>query len=177
MSVSEIARNTQKRTNPKDIFYTPKALVEAHLNIIKNLKNSNDKKILDPFFGKGIYYNLFNQYFPGCEYDFTEIELNKDFFKYNEKTDIIVSNPPYSMIDEVLEHSIKLKPRIISYLIAFHNLTPKRIEYMNKEGYYLINIYMSKVHSWFGMSLICTFEKSENKRNCIDFDRIVYKIK
>jgi hypothetical protein len=88
--------------------------------------------------------------------------------------DIIVSNPPYSCLDEVLTHSISLKPKIISYLIGINNITPKRLQYMNDNGYVLKDIYLTKVYKWFGMSTIVTFKK-EDGDNCISFDRKVYR--
>ena len=103
----------------------------------------------------------------------SEIVKEKDFFKFDKKIDIICTNPPYSIIDKVLEKSIKLQPRIISYLIGCNNLTARRIEIMNKEGYGLTKLHMCKVFKWYGMSYIVVFEK--NKENVITFDRTVWR--
>lgn len=169
---SSVGHKIKNKDKPNDVFYTPLNLVKKHLEIIKPFVKDKDI-ILDPFYGDGAYHNLFKDYFKDNTFDFTEIELKKDFFKYDKNVDIIVSNPPYSCINEVLEHSIKLKPRIISYLIGIHNLTPKRIEYMNNNGYKIVNVHMIKVYKWFGMSLIVTFSK--DGENCINYDRIIYK--
>ena len=162
----------QKKEKPNDVFYTPINLVKKHLEIIKPFVKDKDI-IFDPFYGEGAYHNLFKDYFKDNTFDYTEIELKKDFFKYDKNVDVIVSNPPYSCINEVLEHSIKLKPRVISYLIGIINLTPKRIEYMNNNGYKLVNIYITKVYKWFSMTSIVTFIKKDGE-NCIDYDRIIY---
>ena len=77
------------------------------------------------------------------------------------------------MIDRVLQKSVELNPRCISYLIGFHNLTTKRIEYMNSHGYYLKKLHLLKVFEWYGMSAIVVFEK--NCSNCITFDRKVHR--
>jgi hypothetical protein len=77
------------------------------------------------------------------------------------------------MIDKVLEHSVKLEPRVISYLIGVSNLTAKRIEYMEKNGYNITKLHMCKVYKWYGMSLIVVFEK--NKPSIITYDRVVWK--
>ena len=42
--------------------------------------------------------------------------------------------------------SVELKPRVISYLIGVNNLTARRIEFMNNNGYYLAKIKMLKVY-------------------------------
>ena len=161
----------QKKEKPNDVFYTPINLVKKHLEIIKPFVKDKDI-IFDPFYGEGAYHNLFKDYFKDNTFDYTEIELKKDFFKYDKNVDVIVSNPPYSCIDKVLEHSIKLNPRVISYLIGVNNLTSKRIEYMNNNGYKLVKVHMMKIYKWFGMSFIVTFSKDGD--NCIDYDRIVY---
>jgi hypothetical protein len=176
MNVST-AHKIQKKEKPNDVFYTPIDLVKTHLEIIKPYVKEKDL-ILDPFFGSGNYFNLFKEYFTKSNtYDFTEIELKKDFFKYNKEVNIIISNPPYSCINEVLEHSVKLKPRIISYLIGIINLTPKRIEYMNNKGYILKNLYITKVYKWFSTTAICTFilKTEDDEKNCISYDRVIYK--
>ena len=159
----------KKRETPKDVFYTPISLVKIHLGLVK--PNDNDI-IYDPFYGKGAYYNEFPNIYKNNSFLFSEIEMGKDFFEFNEKIDIIISNPPYSMIDKVLEKSVSLKPHTISYLISIHNLTTKRIEYMNKNGYCLTVLHFTKVYKWFGMSIIVAFSKGVN---CISYDRIVHK--
>jgi len=73
----------------------------------------------------------------------------------------------------VFEHSIKLNPRVISYLIGINNLTPRRIEMMNNAGYGLTTMYMTNVWRWFGMSVIVVFEK--DKDNIIMFDRTTWR--
>jgi type I restriction-modification system DNA methylase subunit len=163
----------KKREKANDIFYTPLNLVKKHLEIVQPFVKTNDI-ILDPFYGSGNYFNLYKDYFKkNNTFEWCEIEKEKDFFTYNTNVNIIVSNPPYSILDKVLEQSIKLKPRIISYLIGINNLTTKRIEYMNEKGYKLVNIHLCKVFKWFGMSSIVTF--SINGENVINYDRVIYR--
>lgn len=169
--MEQTAKNIKKRAEPKDVFYTPTELVRIHLELVKPLVREGDV-IFDPFYGQGAYYNLFPEYFKNT-YEFTEIQLDKDFFTFDKKIDMIVSNPPYSMIDEVLKKSVELNPHTISYLIGFHNLTTKRIEYMNTHGYKLVNLHLTKVFKWFGMSVIVVFSKQGE--NCVSFDRIVHR--
>lgn len=167
----KIHDSIKKRDIAKDVFYTPLSLVKIHLDLVKPLIKENDI-VYDPFYGKGAYYNEFPNVFKSNTFVFSEIEMGKDFFKFNDKIDIIISNPPYSIIDKVLEKSVSLNPRVISYLIGIHNLTTKRIEYMNKHGYFLSALHFTKVFKWFGMSIICVFSKGEN---CISFDRIIHR--
>ncbi len=161
------ARNIKEnnKTKPNDIFITPLELAKKHIDLITY---KEDEIWLDPFKNNGSYYNQY----PNKNKKWCEILDNKDFFKFNEKIDIICSNPPYSCIDDVLKKSIELEPRIISYLLGVNNLTCKRIEYLNKNGYGLKYLYMTKIYKWFGMSYICHFEKG--CENCILFDRNVW---
>ena len=174
MTYSITHTNIKQRSKPNDIFYTPKQLVLKHLEYVKEYVDEDDI-ILDGFYGSGNYFNLYPQVFTkNNKFEYTEIELGKDFFLFNEPVNMIISNPPYSIIDRVLEKSVQLKPHTISYLIGQANLTCKRIEYMNKNGYYLGKIFFTKVFKWFGMSMIVVFTNKDTK-NCIDYDRIVWK--
>ena len=173
MNVDIVGKKIKEKKTPNDVFITPLSVVNIHLELLKKYIEPNDI-ILDPFFGTGNYYNTFSKYFLNNTFDFTEITLGKDFFKYDKKVAVLCSNPPYSIINKVLEKSIELQPHTISYLIGMMNLTNKRIEYMNLHSYYLAEIHLTKIYSWFGMSIIVIFTNKINK-NCISFDRIVHK--
>ncbi len=146
--------------------------MKIHLDLVKEFVKDGDD-ILEPFYGSGNYFNLFKEYFKNNTFDFTEIDLGKDFFDYSKNVDVIISNPPYSFIDDVLKKSVELNPFMISYLIGMNNLTTKRIEFMNTNEYYLSKLHLTKVFKWYGMSAIVVFTKSSP--NCISYDRIVHK--
>lgn len=167
MKFSSINKNIKQREKSNDVFITPCELALLHINKIK----ANDNDIwFDPFKNDGSYYNQF----PTENKKWTEIIDNRDFFEFNEKVDIICSNPPYSIIDKVLDKSIELNPRIISYLIGFQNLTAKRMEKMENAGYKITYFHLTKVYKWFGMSLIVTWEKTDES-SLVNFDRTVWK--
>jgi hypothetical protein len=162
---SQVGHKIKKRTKANDVFLTPLKLAKKHINLIE----FEDSDIwYDPFKNSGNYYNQF----PNDNKLWSEILEGEDFFEFTTEVDIICSNPPYSMISKVLEKSVSLKPRIISYLIGMGNLTTKRIEDMNNWGYGLKQITMLKVNEWYGMSFIVIFEKGAG--NCIDIDRTIY---
>jgi hypothetical protein len=171
---SIISHIIKKRETPMDIFYTPASLVKIHLEEVKPFLNGGI--ILDPFKGKGAYYDMYKEHFSNCSFDWCEIEEGKDFFDYDTPIDAIISNPPYSMIDKVLEHSVRLNPKVISYLVGYGNLTAKRMEYMNKNSYELCCFHLTKVFKWYGMSAIITFRKVEGVcNNVVKFDRQVHR--
>lgn len=173
---SSVSTKIKNRKEINDRFYTPESLVKIHL---EKFNIPDGSLILEPFYGKGAYYNEMIKLFPNCVIAYTEIDEGLDFFDYKEKTEYIISNPPYSLIDKVLAHSVSLNPKIISYLIGFHNLTAKRVEYMNANGYFITDFHITKVFLWYGMSLIVTFSNISNNPsgigNIISFDRKVHK--
>jgi hypothetical protein len=169
---SQISHSIKHRDVAKDKFYTPQSLVKIHLQKFKDIPHGS--LILEPFYGEGVYYNEMMRMFPHCSLAYTEIDKGLDFFEYKEPTDYIISNPPYSIIDKVLQHSVSLKPKVISYLIGFHNLTAKRIEYMNNNGYFITDFHLTKVMAWYGMSLIVSFSNMVTE-NIISIDRKVHK--
>ena len=70
-------------------------------------------KVLDAFKGAGAFYN---QYPNSVKKEWCEIDEGKDFFDYTETVDWIITNPPYSIFDKVLEHSFEVADNIV-YLV------------------------------------------------------------
>jgi hypothetical protein len=173
MTFVKISNSIQKKIKQNDIRYTPITLVERHIEHIKDLIEFGDV-IYEPFAGKGVYVNHLREKFPNNQIEQTEIETGTNFFLFNESVDIIISNPPYSCMDKVLEHSVKLKPKIISYLIGYLNLTPRRVKFMNDNGFFIERMFVCKIRSWFGISCIITFSNQIDK-NIIEVERNEFK--
>ena len=166
---SSISHTIKHRKEAKDVFYTPVDVAKTHILSIKTVP---EDIWFDPFRGKGAYYDNF----PTQHKEWTEITEDRDFFTWQGKCDIICSNPPYSIMDKVLQKSVQLQPRVISYLLLEGKMTPKRIEYLNKNGYGMTGMYMCKVFSWYGMAVAYTFTKGA-KNDCVNFlyDRVVHR--
>jgi len=160
----------KNRPIANDVFITPIPLVKTHIDICREYIEPNDL-LLDPFYGTGNYYNIMKDI---SKTEYTEITEGKDFFEYQGKPNVIISNPPYSKIEDVLKKSVELGAHTISYLIGQNNLTPRRIEYMNQHGYFLSKLHMTKVWKWYGYSCMIVFTKKANQ-NCISFDRLIYR--
>jgi hypothetical protein len=169
---SNISHSIKKRDSSNDKFYTPISLVKIHLDKFKQIPD--DSIIFEPFYGNGAYFNEMKNRYSNCKLIYNEIDIGLDFFEFEGKVDYIISNPPYSIIDRVLVKSVSLKPKIISYLIGFGNITSKRIEFMNHNGYFITDFHLTKVYSWYGMSLLITFSNETNK-NIVEIDRVVHK--
>ncbi len=165
---SQSGHNIKNRKKANDVFITPLELAKKHID---EIEYEESDIWYDPFKNSGNYYNQF----PNNNKVWSEILEGEDFFEFNSEVDIICSNPPYSMINKVLEKCVSLNPKVISFLIGVNNLTTKRIEDMNNWGYGLKKMIMLKVHDWYGMSFIVVFEKGSE--NCIDIDRKIYYTK
>ena len=167
MTTSSISHTIKQRENPNDVFITPLALAKTHIDMIE----TRDNDIwYDPFKNNGSYFNQF----PTENKEWSEILDGKDFFEYDGSPTIICSNPPYSMIDQVLEKSISLKPRVISYLIGVQNLTARRMEMMENAGYRIKALHMCKVFKWYGMSACIVWDNTIEK-SIFSFDRVVWR--
>lgn len=163
---SEISHNIKHRENSKDEFYTPVDLAKYTISMI-DLKPKD--VVLDSAFGTGNYYNNYPTW--------TTNKYTTDFFNFNEKVDWIVTNPPYSKIDDYLKHSAEICEKGFAYLLGHDNVTARRIEYLEKMGFYITKFHLCKVMSWFGMSVFVIWEKKTSDfQGIIDYDRNVWKM-
>jgi len=175
LNMAELATKIRGRAVPHDVFITPKGLAKKHIDIVFRLTGYNKKLTwFDPFRGTGHYYDQF----PDVRKKYwTEITDGRNFFDTKGKVDVIISNPPYSCITKVLEHTIKLRPTYISYLISVHNMTNKRMQFFNDNGYGLIHLYRTDIHRWFGTSSVITFQKGAKNMDGFEFDLMRWKNK
>ncbi len=93
---------------PNDKIYTPEKVAKEMISFY-NLSG----KVLDPFKGGGVFYNNLPD---NVDSYWCEIDEEVDFFEFEERVDWIISNPPYSIFDEVLEHSFKISENVV-YLV------------------------------------------------------------
>jgi hypothetical protein len=160
MATSKIAHTIHRRPKRQDVYYTPTGLVEAHLRECVPYYKVGDL-VFDPFYGNGAYYNLYDEFFPQCRKEFTEIEMGKDFFAYDGKPDIVVSNPPFSIMTKVIKRLFELRPKCISLLMGNINITNPRMRIMDEAGYTLVSMRIEKVQSWFANSALLTWVLKE----------------
>jgi len=139
------------RTKPNDVFYTPIEVVEQ---MIELSDITPDMKVLDPCKGNGRFYDNL----PECNKDWCEIADNKDFFEYNDRVDLVIGNPPFSIWTKWLEHTVKITDKFC-YIMGSMNLTDVRIRMLEEKGYGITKIHMVKIDWWFGMSLCIVAEK------------------
>lgn len=96
-----------------DKVYTPENIAKLIIN-----KFNLSGKVLDPFKGQGAFYHNYPE---TVKKDWCEIDEGKDFFEYKEHVDWIISNPPYSIYDEVMNHSFEIADNIV-YLVPLNKI-------------------------------------------------------
>ena len=181
---STTAHQISQRTIAKDVFITPLPLALTAINMCEaSLPEHQNPYIFnywyDPFrnSAEGSYYSQFPQGQAKC---WAEITEGRDFFTHQPIEGlmparlVICSNPPYSMIDAVLNRCIALNPTAINLLLGVNNLTARRMEMMENAGYRLTNLHMCKVYKWFGMSFICNWVRGA-QTSCLAYDRTVWR--
>lgn len=136
-----------------DIYYTPKPVAEK---MIEMCEITPEMTVLDPCYGGGVFYeNL-----PECHKEWCEIEKGKDFFQETKRYDLIIGNPPYSMWNKWLEHTMKLTDKFC-YIMGIGNLTDVRVRMMLENGYGITKLHLIKIDWWFGNQFIVLFEKNK----------------
>ena len=122
----------------KDIVMTPEYLAKdiiRHFNPIEGL-------ILDPARGQGAFYNNFpNLTYSSCTTDWCELAEGKDFFNYTQKVNWIITNPPWSKMQQFLEHGMKIADNIVYLTTINHYTTKRRIREMRINNFAIKEIY------------------------------------
>ena len=163
------AKNLKDKVNPNDDKKTPNILAKK---LIDMTPLEEGDTVLDGFVGKGAFYD---QYPPNVNKRWSEIKRNRDFFKRKNKVDWVgPTNPPYSKINDVFEHSIKLANKGIAFLIGIINITPKRIAMLEKGGFGITHMHIVQVTGWFGKSLFIVAQKG--KPSIISYDVESYRM-
>lgn len=121
-----------KNSPEKDIVMTPEWLAKE---IIEHFSPSGI--ILDPSRGEGAFYDNF----PGENNEWCELGENKDFLTYNKKVDWIITNPPWSKMQEFLLHGMKVADNIVYLTTINHYTTKKRIRDMRNNNFAIKEIY------------------------------------
>ena len=101
----------KKRKFPNDKFYTPTELAKLMIDISD--LNNNDL-VLEPCRGDGA---IINQFPPSVRAEWCEIDQGKDFFDYHKKVDCIISNPPFSLWSQWLDHTMKITDKFCYLMI------------------------------------------------------------
>lgn len=122
--------------------------------------------VLEPCRGEGAFYNNFPS---NVERKYCEINEGKDFLEYNEEVDYTISNPPFvprKLFWSFHQKSMKITRKKIYWLINLYSLnvfTPKRLEEMKEEGWYITSFHIVADKRWFGRYVFLEISKTPNE--------------
>jgi hypothetical protein len=94
-----------------------------------------------------------------------EIEDGCDFFKWEQKVDWIVGNPPFHLGWKFLDKASQIADKGIAFLgnLNFWNsCLPSRFEILKERGFYLHKIHIVQDKRWFGRYYYLIFMKQPN---------------
>ena len=164
------AKNGRKlKNNSNDVIYTP---LPVALKMIDMCDIHENDKILDPSKGKGVFYNNFPN---NCIKHYCEISEGIDFFNYTEKVDIIIGNPPYSLWNKWIEHTMKLTDKFC-YIFGSFNFTDKRLRDIVSNGYGVTKFHLVKIDWWYSPSYLIVFEKNKTSIITVSSERVICDI-
>lgn len=125
-----------KKNKPEaDKVYTPFSLAKK----IVHHFNPFGEKCLEPCKGKGAFLDAFKEY--GINADWCEIDEGKDFFQYHEKVDWIITNFPWSLHRECLQHSMNISDHIVTLVTVNHVVGLKaRLKDIRDGGFFIREI-------------------------------------
>lgn len=121
-----------KNTPEKDLVMTPEWLAKE---IIDHFNPSG--VILDPCRGTGAFYDNF----PGDNNEWCELGEGVDFLTYSKKVDWIITNPPWSKMQQFLAHGMKVSDNIVYLTTINHYTTKRRIRDMRESNFMIKEIY------------------------------------
>lgn len=160
---------TLSKKRKHDVIYTPKLLAREIINMVPLAENDT---VLDPFRGKGAFYD---QYPENVTKLWCEISDGLDFFEFNEEVDWIISNPPFSILTKVFEHTVKICKNGFCYIMGVINLTQKRLTIAREYGFELIHIEPFFENEWFRFTcVVVIFQKTSNRM--VKLSKIAYKM-
>ena len=123
--------NKIRHGESNDELYTPSTLSKK---LIQNIPVNEEDSCLDPFYGTGSFFNNFNS---NSENKYCEINLGKDFFRYTKKHDWVISNPPFSQLTKVFEHTLMISKLGFAYILPSYSLTCNRLKIASESGFHL----------------------------------------
>jgi len=140
-----------------DKIYTPENLA---IKIINHFDPRGS--ILEPCFGTGSFYNNF----PNEMKYFCEIDLGKDFFKFDKKVDWIITNPPFSQFRKFLQHSMKISNNIVFLSLINAFFMKARLRDMKENNFSIKEILFIETppKPWpqFGIQLGCVLIQKDH---------------
>lgn len=94
-------KDTTPDLKPNDLVMTPEHIAKEMIAFYDIPAGAT---VLDPCRGEGAFYDNYPE---DCMKASCEITEGRDFFKWEQNVDWIITNPPYSIFEEFLAHSLR----------------------------------------------------------------------
>ena len=159
------AAKTVREIKPNDVIYTPKLLAKNCIDLCDIKPNET---VLDPCRGGGAFYDQI----PNENKYYCEIDEEKDFFAWETKVDTIIGNPPYSMWDKWIDHTLKYCDKFC-YIFGVYNFTPPRLQRILDGGFGVTKFTLAKVDWWFSPTYIIVCERNKESVCSVIRDRFL----
>ena len=159
--------NKTKKATAADTAYTNDETAQWIIDYFKP-----QGTIIDPAAGKNAFYNKFkNRKKYRCE-----IADGSDFFNWSLKVDWIITNPPYSIYDNFLEHAFEIADNVVFFVPIAKAFKSNKVQGMVREyGGLKELIYMgggSKHGFAFGFPVGCLYYRRGYEGDCKITDSI-----
>jgi len=136
----------------KSFIYTNHEMAK-HLISISDIQKGDI--VIEPGKGDGAFYNNIPT---DCSAVWCEINEGRDFFEYDETklVDVCLSNPPFvprKLFWNFMEKSMRITKRKIYWLLNLSSLnvfTPRRIDIMKEQGWFIQSFHIVADKRWFG---------------------------
>ena len=133
----------QKRNGKKnDLIMTPPPLAEQIVGHYSHLIGRRTS-YLDPCEGCGAFYGAVKRL---CmDNPMMSLEINKvngqDFFDFKFRVDVIISNPPYSVLSDWLCHSFQISDDVVYLVQTTSPFFTKRMRIADEAGFGIVEVY------------------------------------
>ena len=150
------------KEKPLDIsfHYTNPEMVN---DLIQLIPFRSSDSVLDAGSGKNkVWYNNIPSF---CGKNECEIEDGIDFLEMKKKFDWIIGNPPFHIGSKFIIKASELSRIGFAFLLnvqVLNSLTPKRLDEINQNGFYIQKIHIVNDKRWFGRYFFIIFEKKIN---------------
>ena len=156
------------------IVYTKHSMAK---DLIKNHTEIGvGDKVMNTSYGDGAFYDNLPDY---CEKYYCEIKEGIDYLDNNQKVDITLDNPPFvprKLFWSFMEKAMENTNRSIYWLINMQSLnvfTPKRLEQMAKNNFYIKKMHIVADKRWFGRYVWIRIDKG-NDTNVLSWNNKPY---
>ena len=169
--MNKLCNNIKNRKVANDKIYTPLPIAKRMIELCNIQPNDT---VLDCSKGAGVFYDNL----PECKKDWCEVDTDivgndiKDYFDYNTNVDLVIGNPPYSLWDKWIEHTMKITNKFC-FIFGVLNLTQPRVRDILNNGFGITKIEICSIDYWFGHHFIVIFEKNKPSLMSV-YDKRVY---